>query len=442
MEEKEILKVPPRDINAEEAILGCMLFDKEGLAKGIENINAEEFYKPNSKVLFEAMKALYNSNSPVDAITIGDKLNQMGVIEKIGGIEYLAKISNTVFTSSKIESYIEIVKNAYIRRRLIKISNEIEQASFRGEASVNQLIELAEKSIFSVVENIRSTEFADISDILVSAISKIELLANSKGAITGVPTGFMDLDKETSGFQKADLILLAARPSMGKTALALNIAQNMAIKYDKKVAIFSLEMSKEQLINRMICSEALIDSNKLRTGDLNSGDWKKLIESVPILSKASIYIDDTASISVTELRSKCRKLKIEKGLDIIFIDYLQLMVSGSRSENRQQEVSEISRTLKAIARELNVPVVALSQLSRGVESRQDKRPMLSDLRESGAIEQDADIVSFLYRDEYYNNDTEHKNIAELIIAKQRNGPTGTVKLTWLSKYTKFGDTEI
>ncbi len=442
MEDKEILKVPPRDINAEEAILGCMLFDKEGLAKGIENINAEEFYKPNSKVLFEAMKALYNSNSPVDAITIGDKLNQMGVIEKIGGIEYLAKISNTVFTSSKIESYIEIVKNAYIRRRLIKISNEIEQASFKGEASVNQLIELAEKSIFSVVENIRSTEFADISDILVSAISKIELLANSKGAITGVPTGFMDLDKETSGFQKADLILLAARPSMGKTALALNIAQNMAIKYDKKVAIFSLEMSKEQLINRMICSEALIDSNKLRTGDLNSGDWKKLIESVPILSKASIYIDDTASISVTELRSKCRKLKIEKGLDIIFIDYLQLMVSGSRSENRQQEVSEISRTLKAIARELNVPVVALSQLSRGVESRQDKRPMLSDLRESGAIEQDADIVSFLYRDEYYNNDTEHKNIAELIIAKQRNGPTGTVKLTWLSKYTKFGDTEI
>lgn len=440
--EMEMFNIPPKDINAEEAILGCMLFDREGLTKGIENINSEEFYKPNSKILFDAMKSLYNSNSPVDVITVTDKLREMGVDEKIGGLAYLSKISNTVFTSTKILAYIEIVRNTFLRRALIKSSKEIQEISYKGEERVERIIELAEQSVFSILKNVRRTEFSAISDILVDTITNIEEVSNNKGVLTGMPTGFKDLDKQTAGFQKADLILIAARPSMGKTALALNMAQHMAISENKKVAIFSLEMSKEQLVNRILCSESLIDSNKLRTGELEDKDWRALTRSVPMISKADIYIDDTASISVTELRSKSRKLKIEKGLDIIFIDYLQLMVSGGRIENRQQEVSEISRTLKSIARELEVPIVALSQLSRSVESRQVKKPMLSDLRESGAIEQDADLVSFLYREEYYDPKEDNRGKAELIIAKQRNGSTGTINLTWDGIHTKFYDAEI
>ncbi len=438
-----IAKVPPNDLNAEEAVLSCMLFDIDGLREGSEKLMPEDFYKPTNRIIFETMKSLYASSTHVDVITLTNKLTNQNLLEQIGGLEYIAVLSNVVPTSSNINAYIDIVKDASIRRNLIKITGDIQELSYASDENVEYIIEKTEKSIFNLLQSRNSDDFSHISDVLVSAIDKIEMLSKNRGGVTGLSTGFTDIDNQTAGFQKADLILIAARPSMGKTAFALNIAQNMAVKKGLKVAIFSLEMSKEQLINRMICSEGLIKAQNLRTGNLSDQDdeWSKLAESMEALSEANVYIDDTPGISATELRSKCRKLKIEKGLDAIFIDYLQLMVSGGRSESRQQEVSEISRTLKAVAREIGVPVVALSQLSRGVEQRQDKRPMLSDLRESGAIEQDADVVAFLYRDEYYNDDSEEKNIAEVIIAKQRNGPTGTVKLRWFGEYTKFTDLE-
>ncbi len=439
--ETPVMKIPPNDINAEEATLGCMIFDGDGLTVGIENLNSDEFYKPNNKVVFDAMRDLYNAGKPVDIVTLSSKLNEMGVMEKIGGVEYLAMLSTSVSTSTNIKSYIEIIKNASIRRKLIKITGDVQELSYQGNETIDYIIDVAEKSIFNLIENRDSNDFSPISEVLVTAIDKIQDLSKNKGGVTGLPTGFIDIDNQTAGFQRSDLILIAARPSMGKTAFALNIAQYLGVNKKMSVAIFSLEMSKEQLINRMICSEALINAQNLRTGNLSNDDWEKLVESIEPISNSRIYIDDTPGISATELRAKCRKLKLEKGLDAVFIDYLQLMVSGKRSESRQQEVSEISRTLKAIAREIDAPVIALSQLSRGVEQRHDKRPMLSDLRESGAIEQDADVVAFLYRDEYYHADSEEKNIAEVIIAKQRNGPTGTIKLRWFGEYTKFRSLE-
>ncbi len=435
------MRVPPNDINAEEATLGSMIIDGDGLMIGVENLSSDDFYKPNNKVIFDAMCSLYNAGTPVDIITLNNKLTELQVIDKIGGIEYLGMLSTTVSTATSIRHYIDIIKTTSIRRKLIKVTGEVQELSYQGNENIDYIIDVAEKSIFNLLENRDSNDFSPISEVLVTAIDKIQDLSKNKGGVTGLPTGFIDIDNQTAGFQRSDLILIAARPSMGKTAFALNIAQYIGVRKRMSVAIFSLEMSKEQLINRMICSEALINAQNLRTGNLTSDEWQKLVESIEPIANSKIYIDDTPGISATELRAKCRKLKLEKGLDAVFIDYLQLMVSGKRSESRQQEVSDISRTLKAIAREIDAPVIALSQLSRGVEQRHDKRPMLSDLRESGAIEQDADVVAFLYRDEYYNSDSEEKNVAEVIVAKQRNGPTGTIKLRWFGEYTKFRSLE-
>ncbi len=439
--ETPAMRVPPNDINAEEATLGSMIIDSEGLMIGVENLSSDDFYKPNNRVIFDAMCELYNAGKPVDIITLNSKLKELGVIDKIGGIEYLGILSTAVSTAARIRHYIDIIKTTSIRRKLIKITGEVQELSYQGNENIDYIIDVAEKSIFNLIENQDSNDFSPISEVLVTAIDKIQDLSKNKGGVTGLPTGFIDIDNQTAGLQRSDLILIAARPSMGKTAFALNIAQYIGVRKKMSVAIFSLEMSKEQLINRMICSEALINAQNLRTGNLTNDDWQKLVESIEPIANSKIFIDDTPGISVTELRAKCRKLKIEKGLDAVFIDYLQLMVSGKKSESRQQEVSDISRTLKAIAREIDAPIIALSQLSRGVEQRHDKRPMLSDLRESGAIEQDADVVAFLYRDEYYHSDSEEKNIAEVIVAKQRNGPTGTVKLRWFGEYTKFRSLE-
>ncbi len=376
---------------------------------------------------------------PVDVVTIKSKLEEKQIFEQIGGLPFIIAISTAVGSSVNIRHYAHIVEEKSILRRLIKTAGEVSQISYEAKESVNEIVEKAEKGIFDIIQNRRTGEFSSVRDITVTAFEKIEEIYRNKGKVTGIATGFLDFDAKTAGLQKSDLILLAARPSMGKTAFALNIVQNVAIRENIPTAVFSLEMSKEQLVNRMLCSEAMLDAQKLRTGEMEEKDWTALIEAMGPVSQAPIYIDDTSGISPMDVRSKCRRLKLEKGLGLIVIDYLQLMSGNSRNDSRQQEISEISRSLKAIAREMDVPVIALSQLSRACEQRADHRPMLSDLRESGSIEQDADIVAFLYRDEYYFPESEKKNQAELIIAKQRNGPTGTINLTWLKQCTKFGN---
>lgn len=431
--------IPPHDMAAEQAVLGCMLLDNEAVLVAIELLHSDDFYRTDHKIVFEAAQELFASGTPIDVITIKNKLEEKGVFEKIGGVSFIAEISTSVGSSVNIKYYAKIVEEKALLRRLIKISNEVSQLSYEGHEDINAIMEKAEKGIFDIMKNRHTEEFSHIRDITVASFERIEQIYNSKGKLTGIPTGFVDFDTKTAGLQKSDLILIAARPSMGKTAFALNVVQNAAIRHNVPVAVFSLEMSKEQLVNRMLCSEAMMDAQKLRTGELEDSDWPLLVQAMGTISKAPIYIDDTPGISPMEIRSKCRKLKLEKGLGLILIDYLQLMSGNGRNDSRQQEISEISRSLKAIAREMNAPVIALSQLSRACEQRADHRPMLSDLRESGAIEQDADIVAFLYRDEYYFPETEKKNQAELIIAKQRNGPTGTVDLVWLGKYTKFGN---
>ena len=360
-------------------------------------------------------------------------------MDRVGGGQGLATIASAVGSSVNIKHYVKIVEEKSTLRRLIKMSSDISALSYKGSESVENIVEKAEKGIFDIMQNRHTDEFHHIREVAVSSFEKIEEVYINKGKLTGVPTGFVDFDAKTAGLQKSDLILVAARPSMGKTAFVLNIAQNAAIRNNVPTAIFSLEMSREQLTNRMLCSEAMMDAQKLRTGDLTDSDWETLISAMGPLSDAPIYIDDTPGISPMDLRAKCRRLKLEKGLGLIIIDYLQLMSGNGRGDSRQQEISEISRSLKAVAREMEAPVIALSQLSRACEQRADHRPMLSDLRESGAIEQDADVVAFLYRDEYYFPETEKKNQAELIIAKQRNGPTGTVELAWLGQYTKFSN---
>ena len=435
-------KVPPHDAEAETAVLSSMFIDKEAVSTAIEVLSADDFYRPDNKAVFECCCELYSSGSPIDVITVKNKLEEKGVFEQLGGIGFVAKIASSVGSSVNVKHYAEIVKDKSTLRQLIKTCNDVSSQCYEGKADINAVIDQAEKGIFNVSEGRNTGDGRHIRDIAVSAFEKIEDIYKNKGKLTGVPTGFVDFDAKTAGLQKSDLILLAARPSMGKTAFALNIAQNAAVRHNVPVAIFSLEMSEEQLVNRMLCAEALVDAQKVRTGELNSDDWSKLVESMGVLSEAPIYIDDTPGITAMEIRAKCRRLKIEKGLGLVVIDYLQLMSGSGRSDSRQQEISEISRSLKAIAREIEAPVIALSQLSRACEARSDHRPMLSDLRESGAIEQDADLVAFLYRDEYYFPEkTEKKNQAELIIAKQRNGPTGTVNLTWLGQYTKFANME-
>ena len=432
-------KVPPHDAEAETAVLSSMFIDKEAVSTAIEVLSADDFYRPDNKAVFECCCELYSSGSPIDVITVKNKLEEKGVFEQLGGIGFVAKIASSVGSSVNVKHYAEIVKDKSTLRRHIKKCNDVSRQCYEGEADINAVIDQAEKGIFNVSEGRNTGDGRHIRDIAVSAFEKIEDIYKNKGKLTGVPTGFVDFDAKTAGLQKSDLILLAARPSMGKTAFALNIAQNAAVRHNVPVAIFSLEMSEEQLVNRMLCSEAMIDAQKLRTGELEDDDWPKLIQALGPLSRSEIYIFDTPGASPMDVRSKCRKLKMEKGLGLILIDYLQLMNGDGKNDSRQQEISAISRALKGVARELQVPVIALSQLSRACEQRSDHRPMLSDLRESGAIEQDADVVAFLYRDEYYFPDTEAKNQAELIIAKQRNGPTGTVNLAWLGQYTKFAN---
>ncbi|MBQ7241490.1 MAG: replicative DNA helicase [Firmicutes bacterium] len=430
-------KVPPHDPEAEQAVLSSILMDKEAIITASEILKPEDFYNPANQAVFEAARELFAKNIPIDAITIKDKLIEKGVFEEIGGLPYIASITSASANSVNIKHYADIVEGKSILRSLISASSEISGHSYKSDEDVNQILDLAEKSIFDISQKRHTGSAVHISDITVSVFEKIEeAYANGK-KITGIPTGFMDFDFKTAGLQPSDLILIAARPSMGKTALALNIVQNASIRQGIPVAVFSLEMSSNQLVNRILCSEAMVDAQKVKTGNLTEDDWPKLIEAMGPISEAPIYIDDTPGITPMELRAKCRRLKIEHGIGLVVIDYLQLMSSDSGRDSRQQEISEISRSLKAIAREMDVPVIALSQLSRACEQRSDKRSMLSDLRESGAIEQDADIVAFLYREEYYFPDTEKKNQAELIIAKQRNGPTGTVDLMWLNQYTKF-----
>ena len=431
--------VPPHDSEAEMAVLSSVFMDREAAGVAFEMLQGEDFYRPDNKVVFETAQELYNKNIPIDIITIKNKLVEKNVFEQVGGMAYLAQIASSVGSSVNVKNYAQIVEEKAVLRKLIKAGNSITKDSFSGEGDIGSIMDKAEKAIFDIMQGRNSGEFYHVRDVAVSTFEKIAERYNTKEKVTGVPTGFVDFDAKTAGLQKSDLILLAARPSMGKTAFALNIAQNAAVKYNVPVAIFSLEMSREQLVNRMLCSEAMIDAQKLRTSDIDEKDWPKIVEAMGSLSEADIYIDDTPGITPMEIRAKCRRLKIEKGLGLIVIDYLQLMSSNRKTDSRQQEISDISRSLKAIAREMEAPVIALSQLSRACESRTDHRPMLSDLRESGAIEQDADIVAFLYRDEYYNKESEKKNMAELIIAKQRNGPTGTVELTWMGQYTKFGN---
>ena len=441
MDEALIKRVLPHSIEAEQAVVGSMLMDRDAILTSSEIISGDDFYQTAYGVIFDTVVEIYNEGKPVDLITLQERLKEKDVPAEISSLEFVRDLVTAVPTSANVKYYAEIVAEKSMLRRLIKLNDEISNMCYLGKESMEAVLELTEKKVFELVQKRNTGDFVPIKDVVLSALEKIEAASKTSGSVTGIPTGFLDLDYKTSGLQPSDLILVAARPSMGKTAFVLNIAQHVAFKAKKSVAIFSLEMSKEQLVNRLFSLESQVDSQSLRTGNLKDDDWEKLIESAGIIGKSRLIIDDTPGISISELRSKCRKFKLEQGLDLIIIDYLQLMTGrvGGRSESRQQEISDISRSLKGLARELNVPVIALSQLSRAVEQRPDHRPMLSDLRESGAIEQDADVVMFIYRDDYYNKDTEMKNIAEIIIAKQRNGSIGTVNLTWLPNYTKFAN---
>jgi len=431
--------VPPHNIEAEQAVLGCMLLDSDVIPTVTELIRSSDFYREDHREICEAIIDIVEKAGPVDIITVAEQLQQRGTLEKVGGIDYLASITSAVPTTANARHYAKIVEEKSLLRKLIKASQEISGMSYEGAEEAEFVLDKAEKTIFDIIERRSTQGFTHIKDVLLETFNRLEELYNSKSPITGVPTGFTDLDMKTAGLQNSDLILIAARPGMGKTAMALNIAQYAAVQKHVPVALFNLEMSKDQLVNRMLCSEVMVDSHKMRTGKLDDEDWKKIARALGPLSEAPIYIDDTPGLTVMDIRAKCRRLKLEKKLGLVVIDYLQLMRGRGKTENRQQEVSEISRSLKILAKELNVPVVTMSQLSRGPESRTDHRPMLSDLRESGAIEQDADIVMFLYRDDYYNPDSDKKNIAEVIVAKHRNGSTGTVYLKWFDKYTKFAN---
>ena len=435
------LKVPPYNLEAEQSVLGSMLLSKDAIFTAVERLKADYFYKDSHKSIFELLLELHENREPVDLITVTEAMRSKKMLEQVGGVTYLTTLTEIVPTAANISYYCDIVEEKSLIRKLINTCSKVLSMAYEAKDDVEGLLDEAERMIFEIVQKRRVEGFFHIKDVLLTTFERIEELYNSEGGITGIPTGFPDLDEKTSGFQPSDLILIAARPSMGKTSFALNIAANAAIRHDIPVAIFSLEMSKEQLVQRLLCSESNVDSHRLRTGQLQDDDWPRLAQAMGPLSEAPIYIDDTPGISSLELRAKARRLKAEKGLGLIVIDYLQLMSGRANLENRQQEISEVSRSLKALARELSVPVVALSQLSRAPEVRADHRPILSDLRESGSQEQDSDLVAFLYRDDYYDPETEKKNIAEVIIAKQRNGPTGTVELAWLPRFTKFASIE-
>ncbi len=432
-------RVPPHSLEAEQTVLGALMIDSSAIEKTLNIINTDDFYYEANSEIFDAVKTIHQFDIPVDIITVSDELKKRGKLDYIGGLEYLANLTENIVTTKNISAYLDIIKEKSVLRKLINVANELIEKGYRESDEVQNLIDLAESRIFSLSQNRGFNDFSMVKDVLLTVFNQLEERAKVKGSITGINTGYKDLNRMTAGFQRSDLILLAARPAMGKTALALNIAMNAA-KSGASVAMFSLEMSKEQYIQRLISLESLVESSKLRTGALEDDDWLSLANVMNSISSANMFIDDTASISLFDLISKCRRLKIDKGLDLVIIDYLQLMSYGSKSESRQQEISSISRGLKQLARELNCPVLALSQLSRAVEQRPDRRPLLSDLRESGAIEQDADVVMMLYRDEYYHKEeSEKKGIAEVIIAKHRNGPIGTVELVFIDRFTKFSD---
>ena len=441
MEENVIKRQMPRSDEAEQSVIGSMIIDREAIVVASELISSEDFYNKQYGILFDTMVELNEEGLPVDLITLQNRLKEKDVPPEVSSLEFVRDLMNVVPTSANIKYYANIVAEKSTLRKLIRLNEEIANTCYVGKESLEFILEDTEKKIFQIVQKRNTGDFVPIRQVVMNAMDKIETSAKNKGSVTGIPTGFTDLDYRTAGMQPSDLVLIAARPSMGKTAFVLNIAQSVAFKQNLPVAIFSLEMSKEQLVNRMFSLESSVDAQKLRTGQLNDQEWERLIESAGVIGKSKLIIDDTPGISISELRSKCRKFKLEQGLSMIIIDYLQLMTGSGRSDSRQQEISDISRSLKAVARELSVPVLALSQLSRAVEQRPDHRPMLSDLRESGAIEQDADVVMFIYRDDYYNHDSEKKGISEIIIAKQRNGPIGTVELAWLPEYTKFANLE-
>ena len=440
MEEALLKRVLPHSMEAEQSVIGSMIMDREAIVVASEIVRGEDFYNKQYGILFEAMVELNDESKPVDLVTLQDRLREKDVPPETCSPEFIRDLITAVPTSANIKYYAGIVAEKSTLRHLIRLNEEIANNCYVGKDSLENILADTEKRVFDLVQRRNTGEFVPIRQVVMNAMDNIEKASHNQGNVTGVATGFLDLDYKTAGMQPSDLILVAARPSMGKTAFVLNVAQYVAFRQNKTVAIFSLEMSKEQLVNRLFAMESKVDSQHLRTGDLSDSEWEKLIESAGVIGKSNLIIDDTPGISISELRSKCRKYKLEHNLEMIIIDYLQLMSgNGKSTDSRQQEISDISRSLKALARELHVPVIALSQLSRAVEQRPDHRPMLSDLRESGAIEQDADVVMFIYRDDYYNKDTEKKGIAEIIIAKQRNGPIGTVELVWLPDFTKFAN---
>ena len=440
VEEALLKRILPHSIEAEQSVIGSMIMDREAIVVASEIVLGDDFYNKQYGILFDTMVELNDEGKPVDLVTLQDRLKEKDVPPEVSSLEFIRDLITAVPTSANIKYYANIVAEKSTLRKLIRLNEDIANTCYVGKESLEDILADTEKRVFDLVQRRNTGEFVPIRQVVMNAMDNIEKASRNKGNVTGVATGFLDLDYRTAGMQPSDLILVAARPSMGKTAFVLNIAEYVAFKQNKTVAIFSLEMSKEQLVNRLFSMESKVDSQHLRTGNLSDAEWEKLIESAGIIGKSNLILDDTPGISISEMRSKCRKYKLEHNLEMIIIDYLQLMSgSGKSSDSRQQEISDISRSLKALARELHVPVIALSQLSRAVEQRPDHRPMLSDLRESGAIEQDADVVMFIYRDDYYNKDTEKKGIAEIIIAKQRNGPIGTVELVWLPDFTKFAN---
>ncbi len=439
LDEAVLKRILPHSIEAEQSVIGSMLMDQEAITIAGGIIGVDDFYGKQYGTLFDAMVELNDEGKPVDLVTLQERLKEKGVPPEIYSLEYIKDVMTAVPTSANIKHYANIVAEKAVLRKLIRVNEEITNNCYAQNDSLESILEASEKGIFDIIQKRNNSDFVPIRQIVMNAMNMIEEASKNKGAVTGIATGFLDLDYKTAGMQPSDLILIAARPSMGKTAFVLNIAQYVAFHDNRAVALFSLEMSKEQLVNRLLSLESKVNSQSIRTGNMKDDEWERLIEGADVIGKSKLLIDDTPGISIGELRSKCRRFKLEYDLQMVVIDYLQLMTGSGKSESRQQEISDISRSLKALARELHVPVIALSQLSRAVEQRPDHRPMLSDLRESGAIEQDADVVMFIYRDDYYNKDTELKNVAEIIIAKQRNGAIGTINLAWLPDYTQFAN---
>ena len=437
----ELVQRMPYSMEAEQSVLGSVLLEPECFSRILEKIKVDDFFLNQNKEIYSAMLDLFNQSKPIDIVSLKEQLTVRGTREGAGGLEYLKEIAMFVPTTANLNHYIEVMLEKSDLRNMISIAQELSQMGYSGTSEAGQLIDYAEQKLLDISKKRTNHSYSRINEVIASTLERLNKLSKDKNKVTGIPTGFSDLDEMTSGLQNSDLILVAARPAMGKSSFAMNIAEYAALHKNVPVLVFNLEMSKEQIVSRMLCSDALVDSSKLRTGDLDQNDWDKILRSVPTLSKAPVFIDDTPGISVSEIRAKSRNLKLKENIGLIVIDYLQLMQGAAGSESRQQEISNISRNLKIMAKELDVPVIALSQLSRAPEQRQNHRPILSDLRESGAIEQDADIVMFLYRDDYYDEESEEKNVAECIIAKHRNGEVGTIKMCWLGQFTKFTDME-